>query len=163
MSRNDSLAHCTEMGLRSHNPVRSTWLYGDFLSGGWELAAEWGVFCLPLWSSLCPDLLQGSVTRTGSLALVYLPLLSPWLMGSSSRGLERGWRWDRAFLPLAPTLLICSGHPDFSTRGWCSLGSSLLRASYSGLGTTPCASCPEADRGSPQWLASLKVLHYLFP
>lgn len=33
MSRNEYLANCREMGLRSHNPISSIWLCSDFSPG----------------------------------------------------------------------------------------------------------------------------------
>lgn len=132
-----------------------------------ELAGEWDVFCLPLRISdtpcpspeLCALTWPAYTVSKGSLAQLHL---HP--SGDGSRRLERGWQWDQVFLPLAPTLPVCSGHLDLSTWGGGSLGSPLLTVSCSGS-RPHSLPLPFLSRGEHRLptVAGLRVLHCLFP
>lgn len=138
MSRNDCLANCRDVGLRSHSPFSNTWLSSDFISGKWELAR---MRCLLLTPPDLPTpvLLQGSVpwkwpaytASKGSLALLHPHPAGLSQPGHSISRLERRQQWVQVFLALVLTLPVCSGHSDFSIWGRGSLGSPLLRASCS--------------------------------
>lgn len=165
ITRNDCLGNHREMGLRTRNPISNMWLSRILFL---ELAGEGDVFCLLLWISPRPALLQSSVPWHDLHILCQRALLLNCIR--IQVGMAAGdWKEDDSeirysfpWLPPSQCAVDTLTSPPEEEALWAALSLQRL-APAPGPTPCPCPSCPEVDIGSPQLLLSECCCTVCFP